>query len=293
MIDYKIKAIKRYAEEIEGEFDKKIAEIKSLKETYTKEFGSFEKPIGVTSDFAYLDIKNPPRNKNEIFAEAISIGQTNDKISEHNRELFNKIVRVITETGIPRHVRKTIRRQTKMVDADWYTALYETMPKVVYNSQAVQQRIADIERRITEHQKAVAELAAKQKRDAEAEAVRNKLIRTTAVLAAKYGFDTMTSPNQLMQLLLGKNKYLDLAYAMECTRGDWSQGFYRVENALGDFKIDTDQDKEIYKDVSECLTGDDRDGRIFRDTEWNYSKIYELVDPELLKDFKELEGMFL
>jgi len=70
------------------------------------------------------------------------------------------------------------------------------------------------------------------------------------------------------------NKYYKLAMAMEKTRGDWSQGFYRVKNALKDFKIETNLDQIIFNEMSERVKESRyQDGRTFRDCPHNYNWI--------------------
>lgn len=82
------------------------------------------------------------------------------------------------------------------------------------------------------------------------------------------------------------NKYLVLAIAMKETRLNWSEGFYRVEDALKTFQIESEQDQAIYADISGCLH--EEDGRVFRDTTWNYDRLFELVDIEIMNRIKEI-----
>ena len=94
----------------------------------------------------------------------------------------------------------------------------------------------------------------------------------------------------VLENLRGRSKYADLAVAGTLTRGDWSEGFYRVEDALRRFKIETDVDKDIAADLLGCVRADERDGRVFRDTTWNYNRLFELVEAQLAADIKTAMG---
>jgi len=75
------------------------------------------------------------------------------------------------------------------------------------------------------------------------------------------------------------NKYLALAVAMRMNRGDWSGGYNFVIDALKEFTIETEIDKEIAKELKEIIDDDytegSIDGRCFRDCAHNYDWIYE------------------
>ena len=104
-------------------------------------------------------------------------------------------------------------------------------------------------------------------------------------LAAKYlpeGTEEWEA-SDIIRAMTEKDKYLDLAYAMEQTRGDWSSGFYRVEDALNGFEVVTEADKEIHDEIMSLM--EQEDGRVFRDCNNNYSVVYGLVEPSLLADF--------
>jgi hypothetical protein len=104
-------------------------------------------------------------------------------------------------------------------------------------------------------------------------------------LLVKYGLEIMNDWDDLLEVVLQKDKYLKLAYSMEATRNDWSDGFYKVENAISNFNVETDEDSWIYEDIQKLVYGEERDGRIFRDCKYNYSVLYEKVESDLLKDF--------
>ncbi len=103
-----------------------------------------------------------------------------------------------------------------------------------------------------------------------------------AKILLRYDLSADVEWRDVLEALRAKDKRLDLAIAMEDTRGDWTEGYYRVSDAVGRFKMETDQDKEILSDVVPHLGDEDRDGRIFRDIRWNYNALYELVEDQQL-----------
>lgn len=103
-----------------------------------------------------------------------------------------------------------------------------------------------------------------------------------ARIILRHGLKEDAEWRDVLETLRGRDKRLDLAIAMEDTRGDWSEGFHRVRYAIDRFKLETDQDKEILADILPLLSGDEEDGRIFRDTTWGYNALYKLVEDQQL-----------
>ncbi len=124
---------------------------------------------------------------------------------------------------------------------------------------------------------------------AEREAEREKAERRANIELAKiilrYDLPEDSTWNDCLDLLRKKDQRLDLAVAMSQTRGDWSDGFWRVSDALSRFKIENDEDKDIANDIVSCMSDDD--GRVFRDTSWNYSRLFETAsDSQLSQDIQ-------
>ena len=107
-------------------------------------------------------------------------------------------------------------------------------------------------------------------------------------LIIKYELPDDYTKYDIFTHIRNKNKYLNLAIAMENVRHDWNDGCGEVEYALGEFSshIENDTDNEIYVSVNLAISRFhyDRDGRYFRDCEWNYSSLYTLVEEENLVD---------
>lgn len=166
-----------------------------------------------------------------------------------------------------------IRRKVRTDDA-WLSATvtYNNL-KAKYDAYAVE---AEQE---AEQLRAAAEQA-----EAAAKAARRANIEMAAIIL-RYGLEPDIEWTDILDALRAKDQRVDLAVAMEDTRGDWSEGFYRVRDALDRFKIASDEDRAIAIDIATCLKNDDGDGRIFRDTTWSYGSLYASVaDRQLAAD---------
>lgn len=97
----------------------------------------------------------------------------------------------------------------------------------------------------------------------------------------RYSLPIESEWGDVLEALRGRDQRLDLAVAMEDVRGDWNDGCDAVESAIGRFTIQTDEDKDIANDVLGC-TRDFEDGRVFRDTTWNYNALYGSVADQVL-----------
>lgn len=122
------------------------------------------------------------------------------------------------------------------------------------------------------------------KRAAEKQALidKRKADMELAGVLLRYELPLESSWDDVLEHLRGKNQRLDLAVAMQQTRGDWSEGAYRVSGALGRFQIETTEDKDIANDVLSCME-DFCDGRVFRDTTWNYDRLFASVEDDQLR----------
>lgn len=139
--------------------------------------------------------------------------------------------------------------------------------------------------RISRIEKVEKEKRLKEQEQKRATAKRDELIQLTAI-AIRNGFEAelSTDPFELMLKLETKDHRLPLAIAMQNARGDFSR-IEDVESVIRDFEPVDETDKAIKADIQECF--DEYypdDGRVFRDTEWNYSRIFDLIDKQLVED---------
>lgn len=108
-----------------------------------------------------------------------------------------------------------------------------------------------------------------------------------AEIILRYGLDREAEWSDVLDALRKKDQRLDLAVAMSLTRGDWSDGAYRVSDAFGRFTIHNDEDKAIANCIASILA-DFEDGREFRDCDWSYGRLFgEAADQQLSTDIQK------
>jgi hypothetical protein len=133
--------------------------------------------------------------------------------------------------------------------------------------------------------KKIEEDAAKQRAiEAEQKAVEAEKRRGTLVL--KYELPYEATWDAILNELLGKNKYLRLAHYLQLNRGDSSDGYAYASEGLDGFKAESDEDKAIHRDLYGCIEDWDGDGRVFRDTSWNYDRLFAMVPEKLMADYR-------
>lgn len=131
------------------------------------------------------------------------------------------------------------------------------------------------------------EADAKREREAAALVEKRKADMELAAMLLRYQLPLESTWSDVLDALREKDQRLNLAAAMQLTRGDWSEGPYRVRNALDSFQIETTEDKDIANDVLSCLDGFE-DGRVFRDTSWSYGRLFaEAADQQLSADVQK------
>jgi len=217
----------------------------------------------------------------------------NEPAIAHNKAMRERITALMKAAGIPdsymapKPGSRSWRPKSIRMDAGYLGDLKRTFPitdgfdqaKSAYETLTA--RIAAAKAQV-EAEKGERERQAEQTRTAR----RADLALATIILRYKLPVDT-DWPDAL-DTLRRRDKYLDLAIAGAQTRGDWSEGFWRVEDALGRFTIKTDRDKDIAADLCGCLRSAadcGGDGRIFRGTTWSYDQLFALVeDKQLLAD---------
>lgn len=141
---------------------------------------------------------------------------------------------------------------------------------------------------IEQYYKKMAAKLAEEEKKAAAEVKAQTKILELAKLQVKYDLPATTDAEGILEHLRGIDKYFNLAYAMEATRNDWNDGFYKVENALSSFTIEKDVDEAIQIELTKLVNGDESDGRIFRDCNYNYGHLYTLATPAIVQDYQTL-----
>lgn len=147
----------------------------------------------------------------------------------------------------------------------------------------------EAQRKIQEWQIAQQQKEAAEAKQREAEQKKADAERLRAVMVVKYGCNYNADLSEVLEAILRRNKYLHLAYWLERNRNDWHDGPDSARTGLDSFTIESPQDQAIYEELSDLINEWDGDGRVFRDCEWNYSRIYNLVgDDALMADFNSV-----
>ncbi len=126
--------------------------------------------------------------------------------------------------------------------------------------------------------------AAAAQRERDAELAKRRADMELAAMLLRYELPIESTWRDVLDALAGKHQRLALAIAMQQTRMDWSEGAWRVRDALAGFQIETTEDKDIANDVLSGLE-DFCDGRVFRDCRWSYDALFASIpDQQLAAD---------
>ncbi|MDC7784831.1 hypothetical protein PQJ75_01000 [Rhodoplanes sp. TEM] len=224
-------------------------------------------------------------------ARDVETHEKNIPAIDHNTQMRKLLNIVMKRAGVPEELTKVDPKsrsyppKRRRVRAEWITEVCEAFPVEDNFARAS----SDYERLQKAYQAYTAE-AEKEKAKLEAEQAaalaRRQADIEYAMLLVRYGLGADATAYDLLRAIRAKSKIVDLAVAMEEVRGDWNEGCEPVTDALGRFTIETDQDREIAADVHAAVNSfhDCQDGRVFRDTAWNYGRLYGLVPAELAAD---------
>ena len=226
-------------------------------------------------------------------AKDVAAHEKNTPAIEANKAVAERVTALMTEIGMPTrfserdHASRARYPKTITRDAGWLTDLRREC-KTDDGFTAATRTYEDLKRRYEEYAAEGRKEAERAARDRELEQQREvekrKADMELASILLRYQLPIESTWSDVLEHLRGKHQRLDLAVAMQQTRGDWSDGPYRVRDALGRFTIHTDEDKEIAADVAACLYDFD-DGRVFRDTTWSYDALFASVeDRQLVAD---------
>lgn len=223
--------------------------------------------------------------------------KTNLAAIENNKLVKEKVAFVMGQIGMPTTYSKTYYKTnrsrtptTETVRAGWFDDVQRITVSDGYEAKisAAKQAFESLKKKAAQE---IEELR-KQEQIKEKEEKAKKEVLAKARLQVKYGLTEDSDWDEVLEALDKKDKYFMLARAMNDVRNDWNDGFGRVEWALGKFVVETEEDKEIEADIQSCLDYEEDDGRIFRDTTYNYSVLYAKVDEDLMKDYETLKEYY-
>lgn len=223
-----------------------------------------------------------------LFEQIKQEHEQNIEALEHNKNEANKLKSMLKTLNVRefKYDYKVVRgkRKTEKVLSSWYDDIDATYVQSD-GFEAAQKIYNDIVRQCEQYKQAVLQDISNIESQRKNEENSLKATRELLKLQLKYNIDDVsTSWEDMLSILSSKDKILSLAVAMYLTRNDWSDGCYRVRNALDKFEITSTLDREIFNEISE-LCEDFADGRCFRDCSNNYDVLFAFIEnQELVKD---------
>lgn len=283
MIEWDFKRLVSHAETMQATIVKQAAEIVELKQAFGVLQKYTEPTVGKWNFDKCVEWVGSFDTEVEV---ARPICEANDAAWAANQLLLKKLVGAIEAAGISSTYRKQKGRsyyKTESVSHDWYASLRGAVVAPFYTVKWLDDLVSKVKAKRTENE--AAKERERKRREADQAALEEQRKRTVVIVevAKELGVDPVSADkDSLVRLLRHRDKYLDLAIAMSDTRGDWSDGFWRVSDALRRFTPETAQDGQIVAEVSNLCHGDESDGRVFRDCTWNYSVLFGLADKSLV-----------
>lgn len=134
-----------------------------------------------------------------------------------------------------------------------------------------------------EKKKAEKENAEKAKKAEEAEKLS---VIELARFQLKYGLESSSTWEDVLEKILSMDKYLRLAHFLELNRNDWNDGCSYAETGIKGFAEENETDKLIVENIVSYFS-DFEDGRVFRDCTYNYNVLRTdfVKDKDLLADY--------
>jgi len=218
--------------------------------------------------------------------------QENIKASQTNIHTRDVVMKMLYDIGVPtkKLEYKTNRARNKeWINCAWTYEIQSAFSMYSSNISSTKNRLIETFDKLykTDQDKRKEEDNKKQQ-----EIERKENDRQLAYMLAKYELDITSDWKDLQYTIIDKNKYLYLAHFLMMNRGDWSDGYSYARTGLSGFKVETEQDKEIFDCINNIATTyEDVDGRYFRDCEWNYDVLYNLVkeqNPALYEDYQKV-----
>jgi len=294
-----IEAVARVAcdaiSELQGKLDAKTGKVMAVKSAslmgkrrssisnYGESYDSYECVAGKARGHAYA-----------LFNECKEVHNGNEPALENNKQLVKTIHDFMSNIGINKTYSasyyKTERSRTKTHETR-RAGYVSDISRLITTDDGFQEADRDYKAMLQDIDKYVLEKETEKKnREKQEEAIAKAELSTRLLGAMQERYGLTGEWEDVLEHLLNLDKYLSLAHGMWRNRCDWNDGFHFAESALARFHAETDQDKEIADDVSSAIDEWDGDGRVFRDIEWNYDRIFGLVPEGLLGDYRTAIG---
>lgn len=299
-VDEAVAGLKKYIAELETKADAvtgKIMPVKYLGSAMGKRFSSlvdYDRNSWGSSRSKRRALPRAESHCKELWEQVLKDHEANVPAMENNQKLRERVALMMHNIGIPDKTTRqdwTGRRRNPKEVTDTAGYLLDLQKHCLIDDgfraaeEAHKRFLADIERlrkEIETEEKEAERIKVQQETEQKREKVR-------AALAVKYGLDYTVELNEIVQHLIGKNKYLRLAHFLRLNRNDWNDGYSYAERGIYGFAVENETDKQISADIYAYFE-DFEDGRVFRDCEWNYDRLFAIVEetePELISDYQQ------
>jgi hypothetical protein len=256
--------------------------------------GYFNKPNNVEQTCS-----NALRHAEYLYKQSEAIHEENIIALENNIALKDYVYAFMEKIGIPKTITtydyisssgRRVNKQQEHRHCAGYTKDIDTFLKTDDGFSYATTQLENVKKNIEAYRLAETKKEQEAQKLIDAENANKEETKLLATLVVKYGLDYQSTFQEVLDEILGRNKYLELGYWLERQRNDWSDGFWKAKNGIDGFTVVTDLDKRIqeslYETLSEC-----EDGRDFRDCQYNYSELYSMVeDEDLYKDYELVQG---
>lgn len=221
--------------------------------------------------------------------------KANQEIIKFNIEQKDKVKLIMKTIGVQdtysTYSYKTSRSRNKTEtkhQAGYIGDLTRTI-KTSDNYQVILRNIQEKRDQIEKYGLSKIKECAQKKLEADKVAKENTKLAELALLRAKYTpTDAESGVDELLDLILDKNKYLHLAHYLLQNRNDWNDGYGYAEYGLEGFEPESKLDWKIEKELHNIVYENDGDidGRVFRDCTYNYNALFLMVEDEsLMNDY--------
>ena len=286
-----ILVLEQKADEVTG----KIMSVKDVSNTFGKWYsniGSHFKKSNIYSDNSPKAIaKRAQLYLKSLYIPAVKIHKENIPAIENNKALETKIRLTMLNIGIATKYVTYEHKTTRSTKKTKYThnaGFIDDIQRLVKTNDGFKdiktgfvKRWNDINTYLKQEQAKEKEIEIEKERKLATENAEKQ----RAALTIKYNLPYESYWPKILEIILAKDKYLALAHALMMNRIDWNDGCWYAENGLSKFKTETNEDRKIYKNIRNCIDNWDGDGRVFRDTKYNYDVIFGMADQALIADY--------
>tara|TARA_R110000824_G_scaffold526_4_gene3340 strand:+ start:2114 stop:3058 length:945 start_codon:yes stop_codon:yes gene_type:complete len=305
--EYQMDSIKSSLEKIQSTHD----EMKKQKETLSNPAGEFkvyckypELPKlkrdrygwGYGTGDEYLPSDVTRKSLDNWFCLCKKVRDENKIVEDHNQIIYDKAVAFMLSLGLKKdeNYKKTSRSSKWSTrEAAWLTSI-RNLKGSGYGWKNANDQYVRLGKGIIDREEAKRKDEEAKEKDRKAEIAERKSNLKLALLAQKYVPENPVEceTSEILDTILGRCKYLNLAHWMKKNRGDWNDGYAYAETGLGEFEIENELDQEIHDDVYSYIEDWDGDGRVFRDCDHNYDTLFARCESYLLSDYNQFCEMF-